>query len=194
MRKKKVPISIEDILKADQIGSFSIDRDFTKILYKSNKLGSPHLYLSPISMDSEPQILTQGMDNIKYGVLSPNGDYVLFLKDKDGNEMPQLYGIDLKDNSISLLSDKTYREGGLSFHPDEKKVFRSMLTETGGVIEQINIKTGESSFFKKDLSFLPSEMEFSHNKKWIATTGITGRARSDLYFINCSSGFASKNI
>jgi len=183
--KNQVPIPIEDILQTDQIGGFNIDRNFTKILFKSNKLGTPHLFLSPLNMESEPRILTQGLDNIKNGILSPNGDYVIFLQDKDGNEIPNLYGIDLTDNSISLLSDKNYRDGGVSFHPNSKIVYRSMLTGATGVIEQINVQTGENSFFKKDLPFLPSEMEFSHNQKWIATTALTGRASSDLYFINC---------
>jgi dipeptidyl aminopeptidase/acylaminoacyl peptidase len=164
-----MPISIQDLFKIPLIYSVDLASDGNVILYSSNPTGIPHLYISPTGPGSKPKQITSGNDPVMLGFLSPSGDNIVYLQDKDGNELHHLFLACKEGEKTRQITKNPYRTLGAGWHPNGKEFARSYVTKEAGGIEILNIKTGESFVLKEQKTpFLG--LRYSHDGKWIACT------------------------
>jgi dipeptidyl aminopeptidase/acylaminoacyl peptidase len=168
-----MPISIPDLFKIPVIYSLDLSSDGRVILYSSNPTGVPHLYLLNTKQGSKPRQITSGKDPVMFGFQSPNGDHVVYLQDKNGNELHHLFMTSIKDGSTEKITKKPYRTFGCAWRPDGKEVARSYATKEACGIEICDLKTRENFVLKEQAAPL-FDCQYSHDCKWVATTEMGG--------------------
>jgi dipeptidyl aminopeptidase/acylaminoacyl peptidase len=168
-----MPISISDLFKIPIIYSLDLSSDGSVVLYSSNPTGIPHLYFLNTKQGSKPRQITSGNDPVMFGFQSPNGDRVVYLQDKDGNELHHLFMMSIKDGSTEKITKKPYRTFGCGWHPNGKEVARSYATKEACGIEICDLKTRENFMLKEQAAPLFGS-EYSHDGKWVASTEMGG--------------------
>jgi dipeptidyl aminopeptidase/acylaminoacyl peptidase len=143
--------------------------DGRKMLYSSNATGVPHLYVSETKPDSKPKQVTSGNDPVIFGSLSPNGNHVVYLKDKDGNELHHLFLTSKEGQKPRQITKNPYRTWDARWHPNEREIARSYSTKELCGLEICDVKTGENFVLKEQKTpfFIA---EYSHDGNWIACT------------------------
>jgi len=108
---------------------------------------------------------------------------IIYPRDKDGNEMDQIFLLSVERGETKQLTDNTYRTLGLGWHPNGKEVSRIIVTKKGYVLESINVESGET-FVLKELTLFLDEIHYSHDGKWIACNAYPSLTNSQIYIIN----------
>lgn len=157
--------------------------DCKSISYSSNETGIPQLYFQLISENCKPKQLTKSSDPVLISYVAPKGDRIIFLRDKDGNELNQLFLIRLSDEEIKQITDKPYRTFGVGWHPSGKEITRSFVSSEGMGLETINLETGEAFIMKKS-EFPLMDLQYSNNGKWIACTEALSPTSNRIIVIN----------
>jgi dipeptidyl aminopeptidase/acylaminoacyl peptidase len=168
-----MPVSTRDLFKIPLIYSIDLARDGRSVLYSSNPTGIPHLYIVEARPGSKPRQVTRGDDPVMFGFLSPSGDRVVYLQDKDGNELHHLYVTSREGEKPRRITENAYRTWGAGWHPNGGEVARSYIAKDFCGIEVCNVKSGES-FLLKEQKVPFFGVEYSHDGKWIATTEMGG--------------------
>jgi len=168
-----MPISISKLFSIPYIYWIDFASDGRTMLYSSNATGVPHLYVSETRPNSKPRQITSGNNPVLFGSLSPTGDHVVYLQDKDGNELHHLYLTSKRGGKPQQITKNPYRTFDARWHPNGKEVARSFSTKERCGLEICNIKTGENFVLKEQTTpfFIA---EYSHNGKWIAYTEYGG--------------------
>jgi dipeptidyl aminopeptidase/acylaminoacyl peptidase len=164
-----MPISVQDLFRIPLIYSVDIAVDGKVILYSSNPTGIPHLYVLTTKPGSKPKQITSGNDPAMLGLLSPSGDHVLYLQDKNGNELHHLLLTLKEGGKPKQITKNHYRTLGFGWHPNGKEVARSYATKKSCALETFNVKTGENLVLKEQNAPFMG-LRYSHNGKWIACT------------------------
>ncbi|MHA1900947.1 MAG: hypothetical protein ACTSW5_08640, partial [Promethearchaeota archaeon] len=151
--------------------AFEFDLHGKFIVYASNENddGILQLYQKFLDSDQPPRQLTKGDDPVKKGFLSPQGDKLVILKDKGGNELYHVYIMDLNSDDLALkqVSKSPTRTYSLGWHPNGKELTRSFEAVDRSGLESINIETGESEIlFTQAVSIY--SINYSNNGEWIA--------------------------
>jgi len=168
-----MPLSIADIFKIPIIYSIDLARDGKIVLYSSNPTGLPHLYILQTKPGSKPEQVTSGNDPVMIGSLSPRGDHIVYLQDKDGNELHHLFLTSVKGEEPQQITNNPYRTFGGGWHPNGEEFTRSFIAKQSCGLEICNMKTGENFVLKEQKTPLFG-VEYSHNGKWIACTEMGG--------------------
>ena len=179
----KISITIEDIIKIPIIWSFDTDENCKYIIYSSNDTGLLQLYLLPTDLSKEPKQLTDEKQSILGGNLSPNGNYIVYPMDKDGNEIAHLFKLTTEDGESEQITTNPYRTMGISWNPDGKEISRTIISFKGGGIETINIKT-EESFMLEYTGPILFDLHYSHDARWFACTSIKSFTDTEISVIN----------
>ncbi|MEM3699491.1 MAG: S9 family peptidase [Candidatus Bathyarchaeia archaeon] len=166
-------ISADDLFKIPLIYHVDLASDGKSVLYSSNPAGIPQLYLLETKPNSKPTQVTSGNDATMIGFLSPTGDRILYLQDKDGNELHHLFLASNKGENPQRITKNAYRTVGSAWHPNGKEVMRSYGTKDSSGIEIFNLETGESFILKEQKALLLGA-KYSHDGKWIACTERAG--------------------
>jgi len=164
-----MPISISDLFKIPVIYSIDLTTDGKTVLYSSNPSGIPHLYALPTKPGSKPKQVTSGNDAVMIGFLSPIDNNIVYLQDKDGNELHHMFLTSQQGEKPEQITQKPYRTWGVGWHPKGKEVARSYVTKTSSCLEVFNLKTGENIMLKEQKAPLFGA-DYSHDGKWIACT------------------------
>ena len=168
-----MPISIEALFKIPFIYSIDLATDGRAVLYSSNATGLPHLYIIKTKPNSKPRQITSGNDPVMFGLVSSIGDHIVYLQDKDGNELHHLFLTSTKGGEPEQITENPYRTFGAGWHPDGKEVIRSYVTKKSCGLEICDIETGENFVLKQQKApFL--DVKYSHDGKWIACTEMGG--------------------
>ena len=168
-----MPISISDLFKIPLIYSVNLAPDGEVVLYSSNPTGIPHLYMLHTKLGANPKQITSGNDPVMFGSLSPSGDRVVYLQDKDGNELHHLFLTSKDGEKARQITKNPYRTWDAKWHPNGKEVARSYATKKSCSLEILNVKTGENFVLKEqETPFFIDE--YSHDGKWIACTEYGG--------------------
>ena len=162
---------------------YDVDENCKSILYSSNSSGIPQLYLISSEVGSKPRQITNGTDPVIFSYISPKGDKLIYPRDKDGDEMDQIFFFSVKSGDRKQLTDKPYRTLGLGWHPNGKEVSRIIVTKKGYVLESINVESGET-FVLKEPSLLIDAIHYSHDGKWIACNAYPSFTNTQIYIIN----------
>jgi dipeptidyl aminopeptidase/acylaminoacyl peptidase len=162
-------ISIRDLFRVPVIYSMDFAPSGGVILYSSNITGIPHLYVQQAKKGSRPKQITKGTDAVMFGFLSPHGDQIIYLQDKDGNELHHLYLTSVKGERRRRISKNAYRTWTGSWHPKGEEFVRSYVSQKCCGLEVFNVKSGESFVLKEQKAPL-FEVRYSHNGKWLACT------------------------
>jgi dipeptidyl aminopeptidase/acylaminoacyl peptidase len=107
------------------------------------------------------------------GSLSPKGDHVVYLQDKDGNELHQLFLVPKDGGKPEQLTKNAQRTSNAKWHPNGKEVARDYVTKDSSCLEICSLKTHES-FVLKEQKTPMFISEYSHDGKWIAVTEYGG--------------------
>jgi dipeptidyl aminopeptidase/acylaminoacyl peptidase len=162
-----MPIPIEALFKIPLIYHIDISNDGKIVLYSSNTTGLPHLYTLETKTGCKPEQITSGNDPVTFGFLSPNGDNIVYLKDKDGDELHHLFLASKEGTKAEQITKKSCRTFDAAWHPNGKEVVRTYVTKESSGLEICNLKTGENFFFKEQK--IPCfTARYSHDGKWIA--------------------------
>lgn len=164
-----VPISISDLFSIPLIYWIDLASDGRVVLYSSNATGIPHLYVLLAKPSSKPMQVTSGNDAVMYGSLSPSGDHIVYLQDKDGNELHHLFLVSKEGEKAKQITENPYRTWGWAWHPNGKEVARSYIDKKTCSIEICNAETGEHFVLKEQKTpfFIA---EYSHDGNWLAYT------------------------
>lgn len=168
-----MPISIPDLFKIPVIYSLDLSSNGSLVLYSSNPTGIPHLYLLNTKLGSKPSQITSGNDPVMFGFLSPNGDRIVYLQDKDGNELHHLFIMSTKEGEAEKITKKPCRTWGCGWHPNGKEVARSYAAKEACGIEICDLQTGENFVLKEQAAPLFGS-RYSHDGKWVASTEMGG--------------------
>lgn len=164
-----MPISIQDLFKIPLIYSVDLASDGNVTFYSSNPTGIPHLYILETKPGSKPKQVTSGNDPVMLGLLSPSGDNIVYLQDKDGNELHHLFLTSKDGGKAQQITENPYRTLGAGWHPNSREFARSYVTKESCGIEVLNVKTGENFVLKEQKApFLG--LRYSYDGKWIACT------------------------
>jgi dipeptidyl aminopeptidase/acylaminoacyl peptidase len=147
--------------------------DGRTMLYSSTASGMPHLYVLPTKPGSRPKQITSGNDPVMIGSLSPTGDRVVYLQDKDGNELHQLFLVSKNGGKPEQLTKNAQRTSNAKWHPNGEEVARDYVTKDSSCLEICSLKTRESFVLKEQKTPLFIS-EYSHDGKWIAVTEYGG--------------------
>jgi len=123
---------------------------------------------------SEPRQITSGNDAVMFGSLSPRGDQLVYLQDKDGNELQHLFIVSTEGGEAQRLTEKAYRTSGLDWRPDGKEVTRSFVTKKLCGLEAYNVESKEAYVLREQAKPI-FDIHYSHDGKWIACTELGGR-------------------
>ncbi len=179
----KQPLSIEELCKVPLIIQYDIDEKGEKIVYSSNATGIPQLYLQSTETGSKAVRITDGADAVMLFTTSKNGDNLIYLQDKDSNEMNCLYLYSLKNGTTTQLTEKGYRFTGYGWHPDGKEFARAYITQKGYVVDIINVESGEITPFIEP-PHLYTGAEYSHDGKWIAFISVPSFTNTQIDVVN----------
>ncbi len=117
------------------------------------------------------------------GFFSPRGDYILFPRDKDGNEMKQIFLFSRESGDTKQLTTNAYRTYGIDWHPNGKEITRTIVTKEGFGLETINMESGEC-FLLREQTPLLYDVHYSQDGKWIASTAIISGTNTQIFIIN----------
>jgi dipeptidyl aminopeptidase/acylaminoacyl peptidase len=162
-----MPIPIEALFKIPLIYHIDISADGKTVLYSSNATGLPHLYRLETKADCKPKQITSGNDPVIFGFLSPNADNIVYLKDKDGDELHHLFLASKEGKKVEQITKKSCRTFDAAWHPNGKEVVRAYVTKESSGLEICNLKTGENFVFK-DQKIPCFAAKYSHDGKWLA--------------------------
>lgn len=168
-----MPISILNLFKIPVVYSLDLSSDGSVALYSSNPTGIPHLYLLNTKQGSKPRQITSGNDPVMFGLQSPNGDRVVYLQDKDGNELHDLFMMYVKDGSTEKITKRPCRTFGFGWHPEGREVVRSYATREVCGLEICDLKTGENFVLIEQAGPL-LDCQYSHDGKWVASDEMGG--------------------
>ncbi|MFQ6125308.1 MAG: TolB family protein [Candidatus Heimdallarchaeota archaeon] len=178
-----MPISISGLLKIPIITDFDLDQNGRHVLYSSNETGIPHLYLLSAKLDSKPTQITSRKDPVMAGVLSPQGDQLVYPQDKDGNEIHQLFWLPLERREAKQITNTPYRTLGVDWHPTGKEVTRAFTSMKSCGLETYNLETGECFMLKEPTKPL-LDLQYSHDGKWIACTIAVTYTNQQVFIVN----------
>jgi len=178
-----MPISISDLLKIPVILEFDFDWNGRFVIYSSNEIGIPHLYVLPTKSGSKPKQITSGKEPVMTGVISPQGDKLIYLKDEDGNEIHHLFLLSVEGGEAEKITKKPYRTTGAGWHPSEKEVTRTFASMKSCGLETCNLKTGES-FMLKEPTPPVYGVQYSYDGKWIACTMMASLKHQQVFIVN----------
>jgi len=164
-----MPISISDLFKIPVIYGIDLEQKGKFVLYSSNPTGIPQLYILPTKAGARPRQITSGNDAVMFGFLSPHGDQLAYLQDKDGNELHHLYLISTEGRDVQRITEKPCRTMGGDWHPEGKEVTRSFATKKSCGLETCNLETKEKYVLREQTTPI-FDVHYSHNGKWIACT------------------------
>ena len=170
-------------MKVPIIMQYDTDEDCKHVVYSSNATGKSQLYIVPTDLSSKAKQITSGMDPIIGCSLSPKGNLIVYPRDKDGNEIPNLMIIPAEGGEAKQITIEAYRTMGVAWHPNGKELSRTVITPKGCGIEIIKIDTEECFTFKAPTPIL-LDAHYSHNGKWIACTAITSFTNTQVYIMN----------
>jgi dipeptidyl aminopeptidase/acylaminoacyl peptidase len=96
---------------ANRIGGFvgQLTPDAKRILFGSNRDGSPQLYVGEVARPSAPPVpVTKGPERVEWAALTRDGRFVLFTRDRGADENSRIYRVGLDGAG---LEDLTPEEG-----------------------------------------------------------------------------------
>jgi len=162
-------ISISDLFRIPLIYSIDFASDGRLALFSSNPTGIPHIYILQTKPGSKPKQVTSGNDAVIFGSLSPSGDNIIYLQDKDGNELHHLFLTSQEGEKAQQITKNPFRTMDAEWHPNGKEVIRSYVAKKSCGLEIFNLKTGESLVLKEQKTPF-FDIKYSHDGRWIACT------------------------
>ena len=166
-------ISINELFSIPLIYRIDLSTDGRTLLYSSNVSGVAHLYISQTKHSSRPKQITHGNNPVISGYLSPSGNQVLYLQDKDGNELHHLFLTSKDGTKTKQITKNPCRTWDACWNQSGKEIARSYTTQESCGIEVFNVKTGENSILIEQETPL-FDANYSHDGKWIACTEYGG--------------------
>jgi dipeptidyl aminopeptidase/acylaminoacyl peptidase len=180
MRQEK--ISIEDLCKIPLYSYFlSMDDDGENFVYTSNASGWMQIYLQSTEFGAKPVQITYGGS----GVISPDGTKVAFLRDWGGDEKGYLFVYSKENGEIKQLTKDGCLYTEIGWNPNGKEITRTYLSQTGGVLDVVDVMTGEITVLEDSPKMIGGGI-FSHNGKWIACVGYPGASigKTNIRIVN----------
>jgi len=168
-----MPISVDELFGIPRIDWIDLSPDGRTLLYSSNASGAAHLYISQVKHGSRPKQITRGNDPITRGFLSPSGNRVLYLQDKDGNGLHHLFLTSKDGTKTKRITKKPCSTWDACWDPSGNEIARSYSTQKSCGIEVFNVETGENSVLVEQENPL-SNATYSDDGKWIACTEYGG--------------------
>jgi dipeptidyl aminopeptidase/acylaminoacyl peptidase len=168
-----MPISIDELFTIPRIYYIDLSSDGRTLLYSSNASGVAHLYTSQMKQGSRLKQITHGNNPVVFGYLSPTGNQVLYLQDKDGNQLHNLFLASKNGTKTKQITKNPCRTWGACWDPSGKEIARSYTTQKSSGIEVFNVKTGENDVLLNQQDPLFDAI-YSHDGKWIACTEYGG--------------------
>jgi len=166
-------ISIDELFSIPLIVRIDLSTDGRTLLYSSTASGVAHLYTSQTRPGSKTKQITHGNDSVMFGYLSPSGEQVLYLKDKDGNELHHLFLTSKEGIRTRRITKTPCRTWSACWNPDGKEIARSYTTQKACGIDVFNVKTGENYVLTEQEAPL-FNLVYSHDGVWIACTEYGG--------------------
>jgi dipeptidyl aminopeptidase/acylaminoacyl peptidase len=168
-----MPLSVNELFSIPLIYRIDLSPKGETLLYSSNVSRVAHLYTLKTMPGSKPKQITHGNNPVMFGFLSPSGDQVLYLEDKDGNELHHLLLTSRNGTKTKQITKTPCRTWNACWHPNGKEIARSYSTQKSCGIEVFSVKTGESSVLIDQEAPLFTAI-YSHDGKWIACTDYGG--------------------
>jgi len=168
-----MPISVDELFGIPRIYWIDLSPDGRTLLYSSNASGATHLYISQTKHGSRPKQTTRGNDPITRGFLSPSGNRILYLQDKDGNGLHHLFLTSKDGTKTKRITKKPCSTWDACWDPSGNEIARSYSTQKSCGIEVFNVETSENNVLVEQENPL-SNVTYSHDSKWIACTEYGG--------------------
>lgn len=157
---KEAPIeignySIEDFYKSTSVGGGYFSPDGTKMLISSNETGIYNLFEIDLATGERTQLSFSVQETYEPIGYMPNGEGVLYMADKGGNELRHLYL--LKDGeSTDLVPGDAVKVGWSGWNEDHSAFYYSSTERDPKFFD----------IYKMDVETMESEMIYQHDGEW----------------------------
>jgi Tol biopolymer transport system component len=118
--------SINELFSIPLIYRIDLSPDGRTLLCSSNAPGAAHLHISQTKHGSKPKQITHGNDPVRFGFLSPSGNQVLYLLDKDGNALHHLFLTSEDGINTRRITKEPCRTWSACWDPRGKEIARSI--------------------------------------------------------------------
>jgi dipeptidyl aminopeptidase/acylaminoacyl peptidase len=174
-------------LKVQSARSPSLSPDGKKVAYTTRLTGEPQIWVTETQNLGAPRQITFG-SSVTFHRWSPDGKYIIYGTDKEGNEREGYYLITpdgLSEREL-LPPSEAFRFFG-EFNGDGSK-FAYATTERNGVDSDIHlydIRKGEDrKVFRGKLGYVP--LSFSPDEKYLVLSERTGEDTNNLFLLSLS--------
>lgn len=147
--------SIEDFYKSTAVGGGMFSPDASKLLITSNETGIYNLFEIDIAAETKTQLSFSEKETFEPLGYMPNGEGVLYMADKGGNEIKHIYL--LKDGESTDLTPGDEVKVGFSRWNQDKTAFYYLSTQRDPKFFDL---------YKMDVGSFESELVYEHDGEW----------------------------
>lgn len=165
----------------------AVSPDGTQVAYSSNRAGQYHLWVVPVE-GGQPRALTDDADlAVRAMVWHPDGERLVFMADRDGDEQYQLFEVDARGGTPRLLTGAADRQHVLADDPfgprGEVLVYAANDRDPG--VQDLLVRRGAEV---RRLASEPGVMLFpaavSPDGRWVSVTAARSNTDSDVAVVD----------
>jgi len=147
--------SIEDFYRSTSVGGGYFSPDGAKMLISSNETGIYNLFEIDLATGAKTQLSFSTQETYEPIGYMPNGEGILYMADKGGNEMRHLYL--LKDGeSTDLIPGDAVKVGWSGWNEDHSAFYYSSTERDPKFFD----------IYKMDVGSMESEIIYQHDGEW----------------------------
>ena len=193
-----MPYTIQDFLQAKAAHSPNFSADGKQVAYLSNLGGTFQVYIAPVGENSngEARQLTDFEDGISLVKFSPvDADLLLFARDSGGNEMHQLYTLDVATGETRVLTNAPGAQHNFGdWSRDGGKVAYTSTKRNGTDYDAYlyDLSTGKETLVAS-LGGYCGVISFSPSGQWLVVSKARGSfLDTELYLVDLATGAEPK--
>ncbi|MBS3941281.1 MAG: S9 family peptidase [Actinobacteria bacterium] len=157
--------------------------DGTQVAYSSNLAGQYHLWIVPAA-GGQPRALTDDPDlAVRAMAWHPDGDRLVFMADRDGDEQYQLFEVDAKGGEPRPLTEAAARQHVLAddpFGPDGDVLVYAANDRDPGVQDVLVRRGDEVRRLESEPGAMLFPAEVSPDGRWLGVTVFRSNTDSDV--------------
>ena len=196
LKREVQPFSIEKLYSSRFVGGSSWSPDNKTVVFITNISGRNNLWLVP-SEGGWPSQLTVSDQRQIDPVWSPNGKWIAFSSDHDGDEQWDLFMVSpLSGEVVNLTKTPEVAEEGAAWSPDSRYIAYLSKPRQSSTFE-INVMDVLTQRYRSLTKATPKEFGnfrplWSRDGKWIAYTQIHATGKdSSIFLADASTGKAT---
>ncbi|HSK22252.1 MAG TPA: S9 family peptidase [Egicoccus sp.] len=165
----------------------AVSPDGTQVAYSCNRAGQYHLWVAPVG-GGQPRALTDDADlAVRAMVWHPDGDRLVFMADRDGDEQYQLFEVEAVGGAPRLLTEPADRQHVLAddpFGPRGEVLVYAANDREPGVQDLLVRRDGEVRRLESEPGVMLFPAAVSPDGRWVSVTAARSNTDSDVAVVD----------